>query len=382
MRYRPPVAGSGARHNHRRRPRAAPRSWCRAGRRQFDPSPLPVMPPWPGWAQPGPNRAHEQRRDQAHRRECARRSVLLCRRQLSEHGPSLPRPRRTRRTSTRCGPPTSGPWPRHPAPRQSPRACANVSGCATPTASTLSIFLARRRRLAVAMQRPGQRLERADVLPSRRLAPGQGQRIGGPSCVVGVVVDQLDVGGVPAWPTRARAAASNASHSAVRRPRRPARSSATPSSYRFSGCGATATCCSRSVTASREPALLRAHLGHLRERVVIVGEQRQRLGQQPLGRIGAAREQRQVRDLRQDPRAVLHLGVGGPAIGRVHQLDGALVIAEQLAQVRGAGQRRHVARPDVEHPLRRLLGLGIAARARCSRPPGTRRPAHRRAPAC
>jgi len=44
---------------------------------------------------------------------------------------------------------------------------------------------------------------------------------------------------------------------------------------------------------------------------------------------------------------ILDLGVGGTPIRRVHQLDGALVIAEQLAQVRGTGQRGNVTGPDV-----------------------------------
>ncbi len=71
-----------------------------------------------------------------------------------------------------------------------------------------------------------------------------------------------------------------------------------------------------------------------------------------------------MRDLREDPRAVFDLGMRRSPVGGVHQLDGALVIAEQLAEVGGARQTRHVARPHVEHPLRRLLGLGVAAELR------------------
>ena len=79
------------------------------------------------------------------------------------------------------------------------------------------------------------------------------------------------------------------------------------------------------------------------------------------GVITPAARKLEMTELGGDPGAVLDFDLRGPIVGELHQLDCALDIAEQLAQIGGAGQRGQVARTQIEHPLGRFFRLVVAA---------------------
>ena len=79
-----------------------------------------------------------------------------------------------------------------------------------------------------------------------------------------------------------------------------------------------------------------------------------------LGLGGPARAAVQGRHLGGQPGALLFVRHGEPHRG-FPELARAVVVSEQLAQTRAALQAAHIGRPQIQHPLRRVLGFGVIA---------------------